>query len=157
MIRHSKTPFYLATLLLIAAGLAVAGVAGATQLSIENRFIDYFKKSTEIYQGMRLIDEQLGGTTPLDVLIDAPAAPPEGEEDFEEPDFLAGFDDLELEGDSGIATTSYWLNSARLPEIRRIHEYLESLDGTGKVMSVITATPSGATPVRKPNTSGNTT
>lgn len=122
--------------LAIAGLLAVAGVTGTAQLSIENRFIDYFKKSTEIYQGMRLIDEELGGTTPLDVLIDAPA---EAEDDFEEPDFLAGFEDLELEGDSGIASTSYWLNSARLPEVRRIHEYLESVHGTGKVMSVITA------------------
>ncbi|MGD9386980.1 MAG: MMPL family transporter [Gammaproteobacteria bacterium] len=125
--------------LLVAAALAVAGMTGTARLSIENRFIDYFKKSTEIYQGMRLIDEQLGGTTPLDVLIDAPAAPADEGEEFEEPDFLAGFDDLEVGGDSGIATTSYWLNSARLPEIRRIHRYLESLEGTGKVMSVITA------------------
>ncbi|NGP52366.1 MMPL family transporter [Thioalkalivibrio sp. XN8] len=125
--------------LLIAGLLAVAGIAGTAQLSIENRFIDYFKDSTEISQGMRLIDEQLGGTTPLDVLIDAPAEPPEEEEEFEEPDFLAGFEALEIEGDSGIASTSYWLNSARLPEIRRIHEYLESLEGTGKVMSIITA------------------
>ena len=125
--------------LLVAAVLAVVGITGTTRLSIENRFIDYFKKSTEIYQGMRLIDEQLGGTTPLDVLIDAPAAPAEEDDEFEEPDFLAGFDDLEVGGDSGIATTSYWLNSARLPDIRRIHRYLESLEGTGKVMSVVTA------------------
>ena len=125
--------------LLIAGLLAVAGIAGTAQLSIENRFIDYFKDSTEISQGMRLIDEQLGGTTPLDVLVDAPADPPEEEDAFEEPDFLAGFEALEVDGDSGIASTSYWLNSARLPEVRRIHEYLESLEGTGKVMSIITA------------------
>ena len=121
-----------------AAVLAVAGVAGTFQLSIENRFIDYFKKSTEIYQGMRLIDEQLGGTTPLDVLIDAP--PPEPEEDFEDDDYLDELEFLDdFEADAGIATTSYWLNRARLPEIRRVHEYLESLPATGKVLSVVTA------------------
>jgi uncharacterized protein len=60
--------------LAIAVLLGIAGISGTFQLSIENRFIDYFKQSTEIYQGMRLIDEKLGGTTPLDVLIDAPAA-----------------------------------------------------------------------------------
>ncbi len=126
--------------LLAGAVLAVVGVAGTFQLSIENRFIDYFKKSTEIYQGMRLIDEQLGGTTPLDVLVDAPAADPPGqEEEFEEPDFLAGFEELEVEGDSGIANSSYWMNSAGLREAKRIHEYLESLEGTGKVLSVSTA------------------
>jgi uncharacterized protein len=120
-------------LTLVAAGLlAVFGVSGTLQLSIENRFIDYFKKTTEIYQGMRLIDEQLGGTTPLDVLIDAPAA--EDDEFFDDFDFL---DDYAT--DAGIASTSYWLNRTRLPEVRRIHEYLESLPGTGKVLSLATA------------------
>jgi predicted RND superfamily exporter protein len=125
--------------LAVGAVLAVAGVTGTLQLSIENRFIDYFKKSTEIYQGMRLIDEQLGGTTPLDVLIDAPQLAPEEEEEADETglEFLTGFEDTAE--DSGIASTSYWLNSARLPEVRRIHEYLESVDGTGKVLSIITA------------------
>ena len=126
------------TTLLVAAGLGLVGLAGSFQLSIENRFIDYFKKSTEIYQGMRLIDEQLGGTTPLDVLIDAPPAE-EGSEDPFEDEFepLDEFDDMA--SDAGIASTSYWLNSRRLPEVRRVHEYLESLPGTGKVLSVATA------------------
>jgi uncharacterized protein len=122
----------------VSALLAVAGVSGAFQLSIENRFIDYFKKSTEIYQGMRLIDEQLGGTTPLDVLVDAPVfdeEKPDEDDDFEDLDFLDFLD----EDDAGIAGTSYWLNSARLPEVRRIHEYLESLEGTGKVLSIATS------------------
>ena len=123
------------TTLLVAAALAVAGVSGTFQLSIENRFIDYFKKSTEIYQGMRLIDEQLGGTTPLDVLIDAPPLEPEDDDDY--------LDEFELPDDfaeeAGIASTSYWLNSARLPEVRAVHEYLESLPGTGKVLSIATA------------------
>jgi uncharacterized protein len=121
--------------LLVAAALAVAGVSGTFQLSIENRFIDYFKKSTEIYQGMRLIDEQLGGTTPLDVLIDAPPLEPEDDDEY--------LDEFELPDDfaeeAGIASTSYWLNSARLPEVRAVHEYLESLPGTGKVLSIATA------------------
>jgi uncharacterized protein len=126
------------TTLVVAAALGVAGVTGALQLSIENRFIDYFKKSTEIYQGMKLIDEQLGGTTPLDVLIDAPPQPPD--EEFEEDDFL---DELGIFEDDatepGIASTSYWLNRTRLPEVRRVHEYLESLPGTGKVLSIATS------------------
>jgi uncharacterized protein len=126
------------TTLGISVLLAVAGVSGAFQLSIENRFIDYFKKSTEIYQGMRLIDEKLGGTTPLDVLIDAPVFEAEAlddDDDFEDLDFLDFLD----EEDAGIAGTSYWLNSARLPEVRRIHEYLESVEGTGKVLSIATS------------------
>jgi uncharacterized protein len=120
---------------LAAAGLlAVFGVSGALQLSIENRFIDYFKDRTEISQGMRLIDEKLGGTTPLDVLIDAAA--PEPEDEIVEPDEF-GLPE-EFAEDAGIAGASYWLNSRRLPEVRRVHEYLESLPGTGKVLSIAT-------------------
>jgi uncharacterized protein len=124
------------TTLAVAAALGIVGLAGSFQLSIENRFIDYFKKTTEIYQGMRLIDEQLGGTTPLDVLIDAPPPDPEYEDDDYEDDLDFPYD---MEADAGIASTSYWLNRTRLPEVRRIHEYLESLPGTGKVLSIATA------------------
>ena len=58
--------------LLAALTLAVVSVIGISRLSVENSFISYFKSSTEIYQGMKLIDLELGGTTPLDVIIDAP-------------------------------------------------------------------------------------
>ena len=56
----------------VSVALAMAGLLGISQLTIENRFIDYYKKSTDIYQGMELVDRALGGTTPLDVVIDAP-------------------------------------------------------------------------------------
>jgi predicted RND superfamily exporter protein len=51
--------------------LVIVSIIGISKLTVENRFIDYFKPTTEIYQGMELIDKQLGGTTPLDVIIDA--------------------------------------------------------------------------------------
>lgn len=63
-----------AAVLTIAAGLAVAAVYGITQLDVENRPIDYFHESTEIYQGLSVIDRKLGGTTPLDIILDAPAS-----------------------------------------------------------------------------------
>lgn len=53
----------------IAAGV---GTYGLMNLTVENRFIDYFKSNTDIYQGMYEIDAKLGGTTPLDIIIDAP-------------------------------------------------------------------------------------
>ncbi|HAV69700.1 MAG TPA: transporter, partial [Alcanivorax sp.] len=54
-------------------GLAlIAAVWGMTRLTVETRFIDYFQEDTEIYQGMLQIDRKLGGTTPLDIVIDAP-------------------------------------------------------------------------------------
>jgi predicted RND superfamily exporter protein len=108
---------------------------GISRLSVDNRFIDYFKASTEIFQGMYLIDQKLGGTTPLDVVIDAPARflaeaqEPEAEEE----------DELVLEGEAGITATSYWFNSFALDEVDAIHDYLEGIDETGKVLSLTTS------------------
>ena len=124
--------------------LAILSVWGITQLTVENRFIDYYKKSTEIYQGMELIDQKLGGTTPLDVVIDAPAsffsekeAIKNRENDpslFDEMLDIFGGD----EEDAGITGTSYWFNSRTLSEIGAIHDYLDGLPETGKVLSIAT-------------------
>ena len=114
--------------------LVLVGSAGVTRLAIENRFIDYYKKSTEIYQGMELIDRQLGGTTPLDVIIDAP---PMDAEEFEEDDFLDLYAD-EDETSGGLSSRSYWYNSWTLDEVMDIHKYLDDLQETGKVISLAT-------------------
>ena len=75
----------MSTFLATFALLALIGITGTTQLSVENRFIDYYRKSTEIYQGMELIDRELGGTTPLEVIVDAPVTEATvGEENYEE-------------------------------------------------------------------------
>jgi predicted RND superfamily exporter protein len=126
-------------ILAAAAILAVASIAGMSFLTVENRFIDYFKESTEIYRGMEIIDRELGGTTPLDVVIDAPADFFERQEEIWDDPLLAefGMDNAES---GGITATSYWFNTGRLPDISRVHEYLDSLPETGKVLSVDTAT-----------------
>jgi len=124
-------------LLLISAIIMVSGAFGIARLTVENRFIDYFHSSTEIFQGMKLIDEKLGGTTPLDVIINAPV-----EEEKPEEDGLVGWvDDLIddfLDEDAGITATSYWFNSFMLPEVGEMHRFLESLPETGKVLSLHT-------------------
>jgi predicted RND superfamily exporter protein len=127
--------------------LVIAGVVGITRLTVENRFIDYYKKSTEIYQGMELIDRALGGTTPLDVVVDAPL----DEEEPSEVDFDAEFaeefglylDDEfadEAEEEGGITATSYWFNHPRIREVAAMHDYLDAQPETGKVISVATTT-----------------
>ena len=125
--------------ILTASGvLAVLSVAGMTFLTVENRFIDYFKESTEIYRGMEIIDRELGGTTPLDVIVDAPTEFFERQEEIWDDPLLAefGMDDAES---GGITATSYWFNTSRLPDVSAMHEYLDSLPETGKVLSVDTA------------------
>lgn len=152
--------------------LVVLSGVGLTKLRVENRFIDYFRDSTEIYQGMKLIDERLGGTTPLDIVLDAegldpfavsktsPIAPdfnalPQEqslEEMFDEyggtpNDEVEEFDefselDWELEGseetqDTG-AAQDYWFTTTQLDRVVQLHDYLESLPETGKVLSVAT-------------------
>jgi predicted RND superfamily exporter protein len=143
--------------------LAIVSVWGVSRLKVENRFIDYFKKDTEIYQGMLTVDRELGGTVPLDVIIDADqkfldrrAAAAEGsaddgfhdefEDEFQD-DFGDSFDDDFADvGDDGrandagsdLGATSYWYNAFRLKRLRDVHDYLDSLPETGKVLSLAT-------------------
>jgi hypothetical protein len=110
--------------LMLFVALAAIALTGIPRLSVENRFIDYYKDNTEIYQGMTLIDKKLGGTTPMDVIIDAPA------------DEILEADEIEASGD--ITANSYWFNRDGLREVARIHQYLDNLPETGKVLSVHT-------------------
>lgn len=126
------------------SGLAAYGVAN---LTVENRFIDYFKPETEIYQGMLEIDAKLGGTTPLDIIIDAPAsflekaeiessATSEVEPDDDE--FYDEFDEFE-DDQPNLVASSYWYNEQGLKKIQAIHKSLDEIPSTGKVMSLATS------------------
>lgn len=145
--------------LVLAALLLAVSVAGMSRLTVENRFIDYFQDDTEIHQGMRLIDRKLGGTTPLDIVIDAPAdyqpASDFGSEEdpFSDPfadpfDAPAddGFDDPFSDpfADEGSAVPdnpledAYWFTPQRLATLSAIEEWLSEQPETGKVLSLAT-------------------
>ena len=101
---------------------------GVNQLTVENRFIDYFKPSTEIYKGMELLDAKLGGTAHLEIVINAPIGWDQNtEEDNFDDDF--GFEDDEL-------NNGYWWNTISLDQLEEIHDYVDSLPEIGKVLSV---------------------
>lgn len=128
---------------LLAAGF---GIIGMTKLTVENRFIDHFHKSTEIYQGMYLMDQKLGGTVTLDVVIDAPAAflkehkkplHEKGDEALKEGD-EEPWDDEDFEAEAGITGTSYWFNAFKVDEVNAIQSYLDGIKETGKVLSLST-------------------
>ncbi len=113
--------------------VAALGVMGIGRLEVENRFIDHFKSTTEIYRGMELIDTKLGGTIPLDFVIDA------GEADAASPDETGDpFDDPFGGEEEAGNESSYWFNGYRLAQIETIHDYLESLPEVGKVLSLAT-------------------
>ncbi len=116
--------------------IAVMSVTGISRLTVENRFIDHFKSSTEIYQGMELVDRELGGTTPIDVIVDAPADFSASEDD-EDSIFEDEFDDGP-DSEAGFSGTSYWYNDFRADTLRAIHDYLDNLPETGKVLSLAT-------------------
>ena len=118
--------------------MALLSAFGISKLTVENRFIDHFKKSTEIYQGMEMIDRELGGTTPLDVIIDAdPEYYAYLEEERLESDFEDEFE-AELETQVGLSGTSFWYNNLQLNTLESIHRYLDQLPETGKTLSLAT-------------------
>ena len=134
---HGKGILIFFTVLLVLSGV------GISRLFVENAFINYFKDETEIYQGMKVIDQQLGGTTPLDVVVDLdapadarqPAAETAGnEETNDEFDQFKEFDVIDTSEEGG----KYWFTPHRMNKITEIHDYLDSLPETGKVLSLAT-------------------
>lgn len=117
--------------------ILVISVVGISRLEVENAFIDYFKDSTEIYQGMKVIDQQLGGTTPLDVVIDlkAESAPDDNAVQtgaVSPKDVFSEFEEFE----TPVNDKKYWFTSDKMARVMAIHDYLDGLPETGKVMSL---------------------
>jgi hypothetical protein len=100
-------------------------IVGISRLEVENSFINYFSKNTEIYKGMKLIDEKLGGTTPLEVIIKFPK---KNDNDVDEED---DWEENETEGDD----SKYWFTKDKIDKIDKVHNYLDSLPAVGKVLS----------------------
>jgi len=117
--KNTKTIFTSATIVIILS------ILGISKLEVENSFINYFDKKTEIYKGMKLIDSELGGTTPLDVIVKFP-----GNEKTEESD-----DDFDSWDDEEKDEAKYWFTRNKIDKITQVHDYLDNLDAVGKVIS----------------------
>ncbi len=127
------------TLVLVLAGIiAVLSAIGISRLQVENSFINYFRDSTEIHQGMKLIDEKLGGTTPLDILLDLTEAEDEECADTTgmDPDELDYCEELEIIKEES-DPADYWFTPFKIDRIKQVHDYLESLPEVGKVLSLV--------------------
>ena len=117
---NNKNKIFLITIIII-----ILSIFGISKLEVENSFINYFKKNTEIYKGMKLIDDKLGGTTPLDIIIKFPKAQMDNSANEDD-----DWGDLNEEGDE-----KYWFTKDKIDKINKVHKYLESLPEVGKVLS----------------------
>ena len=106
----------------------VLSIFGISKLEVENSFINYFDEKTEIYQGMKKIDDELGGTTTLDIIIKFPIKKiiiSETEDDFSEWN----------ENENAEDKSTYWFTRNKIDKILKVHDYLDSLPEIGKVLS----------------------
>ena len=149
-LRFSRlTTNYGKTILAASAVAAIISYLGIRQLDVENRFIDYFRESTEIYQGMRVIDQQLGGTVTLDIVLDhhrKETEDPQTNQDpfgesraFDEIDPFASATPFSEHQNAEAVEENYWFTQAGLNRVQQIHDYLEQLPEVGKVQSLATA------------------
>ena len=119
---NNKNSIFIITGLVI-----VLSVVGISRLEVENSFINYFNKNTEIYKGMKLIDEKLGGTTPLEVILkfsDKVEVKTTEDDDFED------WGDEDNQDDE-----KYWFTKDKVEKIQLVHNYLDNLTAVGKVLS----------------------
>jgi len=130
VMKHPRMLVLFAVMLMIFTGLGIG------KLYVENRFIDNFRQSTEIYQGMIVIDQKLGGTTPLEIIIDPDTRFHNIQRSNAEDDL--DFSDLKFVEEETSNTTSYWLTPFMMEKLSEIHSHLESYPITGKVLSLAT-------------------
>ncbi len=105
----------------------VLSIFGISKLEVENSFINYFSKKTEIYKGMKLIDDELGGTTPLEVILKFPN---KIEDESKEEEFDDDWGDEGSKDDE-----KYWFTKDKIEKIANVHNYLDGLPQIGKVLS----------------------
>lgn len=128
--RHGRTIIVCAVLFIVLIAF------GTSRLTVENSFVNYFRKNSEIYKGMVFIDQKLGGTTPVDVLITFPDDSSTEEvaavdDSFDEFDEFSVFDQPE-------DSEQYWYTESKLNVIRQAHQIVENQPEVGKVWSMAT-------------------
>ena len=97
--------------------IIIASIVGITKLEVENSFINYFNKETEIYKGMKKIDDELGGTTPLDIILKFPSKKTVNENDDE-------FSEWEEDNKNDDDKSKYWFTRDKMDKILIVHDYL---------------------------------
>ena len=120
--RHGAAVLVAAGVLLVICGL------GVSRLTVENSFVDYFSEDTEIYQGLALIDRELGGTTPLEVILDLDEDRIFDDEPSPKP--------TEYDAEAEREKSGYWFTEYKVERIKEVHDWLASQPEIGKVLSL---------------------
>ncbi len=105
----------------------IVGIYGVQLLKVENSFVDYFKKDTEIYMGMKKIDQKLGGTTPLDIIIQF---------NLDDENNIDGIDEDFLDFEIDYNPEDYWFTKEKINIVKGIHDHLNSYPFSGKILSL---------------------
>ena len=121
--KKNKILIYGSTILII-----ILSIVGIFKLEVENSFINYFDKETDIYKGMKKIDDDLGGTTPLNIILKFPKKEQIIKKDTDELDNWENEDENEDKA-------KYWFTRDKMNRIIQVHDYLDSLPEVGKVLS----------------------
>ena len=122
------------TILVLTAIITIFSLSGVTRLIVENSFINYFRPSTEIYKGMKVIDEHLGGTTPLDLIVKFSEKKSVAKKISKKSEFDDFFDEFEEEKND----EQYWFTPTKIKLAMKIHEYLNQKSEIGNVQSIAT-------------------
>ena len=113
--KNNKIIIFGSTFLII-----IFSIIGITKLEVENSFINYFDKETEIYKGMKKIDDELGGTTPLNIILKFPSNLKETKSENDE------FDEWDEENENNEEDKSkYWFTRDKIDKIIKVHDYLD--------------------------------
>ena len=107
--------------------IILLSLIGISKLEVENSFINYFNKETEIYKGMKKIDDDLGGTTPLNIILKFPTKNTSNSDDE--------FSEWDEDTESNEEKSKYWFTRDKMDKILKVHDYLDSLPEIGKVLS----------------------
>ena len=123
--KKSKILIFGSTIIII-----ILSIIGIFKLEVENSFINYFDQETEIYKGMKKIDEDLGGTTPLNIILKFPTKLKKLKRMKDDE-----FDEWEEENETNENKAKYWFTRDKMNKIIKVHDYLDSLPEIGKVLS----------------------
>ncbi|CAM2816022.1 efflux RND transporter permease subunit [Helicobacter burdigaliensis] len=119
---HRKKIYFISFLVIVFA------LIGIFNLRVENSFVNYFKDSSDIKQGLLVIDNNLGGTVPLEIILTFKEKPSNTQQD-ELSEFEEEFEELSQ-------NEIYWFDTQKLRIAKSVHQYLEKLENVGAILSL---------------------